>query len=122
MSRKTHSIQFQMTLFGFSLVAAAILIVFLMDQLFLERYYESQKRDALYSAYERLDDAAKRDKITSDEFDAELVKIMSTENVEVVVLDEGSQILKYYAVNAQEMMLRMWDNLLYGSAIPSGNR
>ena len=111
-----------MTLFGFSLVAAAILIVFLMDQLFLERYYESQKRDALYSAYERLDDAAKRDKITSDEFDAELVKIMSTENVEVVVLDEGSQILKYYAVNAQEMMLRMWDNLLYGSAIPSGNR
>ena len=111
-----------MTLFGFSLVAAAILIVFLMDQLFLERYYESQKRDALYSAYERLDDAAKRDKITSDEFDAELVKIMSTENVEVVVLDEGSQILKYYAVNAQEMMLRMWDNLLDGSGIPSGNR
>lgn len=94
------------------LTSLIIGLVIVGNNVFLNRYYIQQKQDALESAYASIDEAAGSNSITSRDFNAELIRISSRDNLGVIVMNEESQAVKYYASDAETMIRRMWDNLL----------
>ncbi len=106
-----RSLRTQLTVLFFALTAGTILMIFLANTFFLEQYYLSEKQNALESAYQSLYEAAQEGTITSSEFDVELLRICSRDNIGVVVMSAESRTVKSYASDTQTMMRRMWDNL-----------
>ncbi|MDO4283835.1 MAG: HAMP domain-containing sensor histidine kinase [Eubacteriales bacterium] len=106
-----HSIRAQFAAVFFLLVLGTILLCLILNNLFLGTYYQNEKQRIFLSAYERLQQAAQEEAITSDSFDVELIQLTNTYNIGVIVMDSNSKTLKCYATDPLEMSRRLWENL-----------
>lgn len=80
------------------LMAGAILLCWLMNTLFLEKYYVSSKIDAIQDAYVTISRAANSDTYSTEAFRQELSDICNKYNLTVCVMDANSQ-LRYSSDN-----------------------
>ena len=96
----------------FLLIAGAILVIWLFQTFFLEKYYLSRKHSALSDAYEQLETAAREDGLSSDAFDVVLQRISSGNDIGLIIMDEESKTVKVYASDPEVMTRRMWENML----------
>ena len=119
--KRRYSIRTELTFVFFLLIAGAIMIIFLANTFFLERYYLKDKQKALDKAYVKLNQAAADNSIRTSKFGVELVQIASKDNIGVIVMDDDSKTIKYYASDAvldrktSTQYMEMWGMLGDGS-------
>lgn len=93
--KKYHSIKRQFAAIFMLVLAGTILLCWLINSFFLERYYISRKMHVLTKAYVTVNETALQGEIDSDDFDVELQKIISKYNIEILILDANTRTLKY---------------------------
>lgn len=93
-----HSIRRQFALIFIGLMAGTVLLCWLMNSIFLERYYISTKTDVIQNAYVTISRAANSDTYSTEAFRQELDNICSMYNISVCVIDSNSQ-TKYISPN-----------------------
>ena len=84
----------------------------LINNVFLERIYSYDKKNALVNMYYSLYGAAASGTLKSDDFDIELLTSTNKDGIGVIVMDTESRTVKSYAQDPDTMEQRMWDNLL----------
>ncbi len=94
----THSIKRQLALIFIGLMAGTILLCWLMNNLFLEKYYIRSKTEVIYEAYDAIRQAANSDTYSTEAFRKELNDICGIYNITVYVMDANSR-LKYASIN-----------------------
>jgi len=65
---KIFSIRIQFALIFITLMASVVLICWLANTLFLEKYYMNEKQKIIYNAYETIQQAANQDSYGTPEF------------------------------------------------------
>lgn len=86
--------------------------VLLMNSTLLEQYYISNKTRAITDAYTSVNEAMNSGDITSDEFNIELMKICEQYNIDVIVSDENSNIVKSSSPDYLYLQKKLWENML----------
>lgn len=111
--RVKHSIRKKITIL-FSVVLLAVLMVcWLANSFFLERYYLSNKKDVLREAYRGLDDASGAESLESDEFIRQFSVICEMNNISLFVMDSSGRV-KIYTTKDYMMMRHRLYNYLFG--------
>ncbi len=93
-----HSIKKQFALIFIILMASVIFLCWLVNTLFLEKYYLSRKTNVLYDAYVSIKKAAENNSYESEEFYQELEGVCSRYDISAFVMDAESE-MKYVAGN-----------------------
>ena len=93
-----HSIRRQFALIFISLMAGTLFLCWLINYIFLERYYISKKTKIIFNAYDTIRQAANSDMYSTEEFRSELDDVCSKYNITVCVMDANSQ-TKYESFN-----------------------
>lgn len=104
--QKKYSIKRQFAGIFVLVLAGTILLCWLINHFFLEKYYMNQKMRVLIEAYKTVNETATSGDITSDAFDVELQRIISKYNIEVLVMDADTRTLKH-SMSDPAFMTRM---------------
>lgn len=95
---RTFSIRVQFALIFISLMVAVVVLCFVVNTLFLEKYYIRKKQNVIYDAYLTISQAAEADSYDTVLFSQKLEEVCRTYNITVCVMDVSSQI-KYVSQN-----------------------
>ena len=112
MERKKISLQAQFTILFFFLIAGLILCTVLLNNVFLDDFYRTNRVTALKNCYQSLTKAVEEGTISSDAYDIELLQISNKDNIGIMIVDADSMTLKSYATDADTMYRRMWERML----------
>lgn len=102
------------TLYGilfFLLMTGTIILGYLINSIFLERYYVSDRKKALVRVYDQLQAAAAEDRLGSEEFDQTLQKSLRRSNVSLLILDSNTNTDKVWSADESVMQERLYANL-----------
>ena len=91
------------------LMASLVFLCWLVNTLFLEKYYLSSKTKVIYSAYLSIKSAAENNSYDSEEFQQELEAVCSKSSISAFVMDAESE-MKYVSTNGGERL----EMMLYG--------
>ena len=97
------SIRRQFALIFIGLMSGTILLCWLMNSLFLGKYYLKTKTKVIYDAYDTIRQAANSDSYSSDAFQEELNEICSKYNITVCIMDSNSQ-TKFVSRNGGQLL------------------
>lgn len=86
-----HSIRRQFATIFIALMAATILLCWVLNTTLLEKYYIENKKDVLLSAYKSMNDASNAGNMSSEEFQIEVQKISGIYNISILVINANSQ-------------------------------
>ena len=101
-------------LFGilfFLLMIGTILLSCLFNSIFLERYYVSDRKNALIRVYTDLQNASVKDLLQSDDFDISLRQSLRQGNVSLLVMDSGTRKVKVWSADESVMEDRLYANI-----------
>ena len=93
-----HSIRRQFSLIFIGLMTGVILICLLVNNLFLERYYQHSKEQIIFEAYESIQKAAGSDSYGSIRFQKDLESVCRSFDISICIMDVQSNI-KYVSAN-----------------------
>lgn len=108
-----RSIRLQFALIFIGLMAGTILLCWMINTLFLEKYYIRSKTEVIYEAYEVICQAAGSDSYSSEKFVRELDDVCSVANITVLVMDANSQ-LRYESVNGGRELEALLISYIFG--------
>lgn len=103
--KNKHSIKRQFAAIFIALMAGTILLCWLLNTIFLEKYYVQNKEDDLKNAYNRISVAADKGVLSSTEFHNEFQNICATYNMNIIVMDAESKLV-LSSVNDYKRMIR----------------
>jgi len=86
-----HSIRRQFATIFITLMAATIVMCWLLNTTLLEKYYIENKKDVLLSAYQSINDASNAGNTSSEQFQIEVQKISGIYNINILVINADSQ-------------------------------
>lgn len=86
-----HSIRRQFATIFITLMAATILLCWLLNTTLLEKYYVENKKDVLLSAYQSINEASNAGNTSSEQFQIEVQKISGIYNINILVINADSQ-------------------------------
>lgn len=95
------------------LMTSTIFLCWFVNNTFLERYYVSNKQNALLKAYHVVNEAGNQGGFASDDFKMQIQKIVSTDNISVLVIDSSGEIL-LTSVNDAEILQSQLLNNIFG--------
>ena len=84
-----HSIRRQFATIFITLMAATIVMCWLLNTTLLEKYYIENKKDVLLSAYRSINDASNAGNTSSEQFQIEVQKISGIYNINILVINAG---------------------------------
>ncbi len=106
------SLKRQITIVFVAIMTLTIGLCWLINNVFLERFYTHNKENTLLSVYNSMKSACEDDTFSSDEFDLTLQKYSGTHNVSIVIISSGLEPLKIYANEPQEkLFMELTENL-----------
>lgn len=94
-----------------TLMAGTILLCLLLNNTFLEKFYIRDKQKSLLNAYQKINSAADKGNIDTDEFEQELQILCSRYNMDVLVVDVDSKTVKFIGKDPELSRMQLWDNL-----------
>ena len=97
-----------------TLITGTILLCLLANSTLLEKYYINNKKNALVKAYASINAASSAGDITSELYDIELQKIRDKYNINVLVLDSDSKMVKTTMVDQEFAIKHLLNNIFYG--------
>ncbi|MCM1182795.1 MAG: HAMP domain-containing histidine kinase [Roseburia sp.] len=105
-----YSIKQQIAFIFIAVMSGTIILCWIINHSFLEKYYITNKTDAIYDAYASINKATVNGDITSSEYDLELRKICDMYNISVLVIDAQSNTVKASSRDSERLMRRLYDN------------
>ena len=96
------------------LITGTILLCLLANSTLLEKYYINDKKNALIKAYTSINEASSAGDIKSELYDIELQKIHDKYNINVLVLDSDSKMVKTTMVDQEFAIKHLLNNIFYG--------
>ena len=105
----THSVSRQFTGVFSALMAGTIFLCWILNSVFLEDFYINDKKDNILYAYEVINRAAKDNQMNTEEFDLRLQGLCNRYNLDVLVLDVNSQMVKYAGNDPEATKRQLWD-------------
>lgn len=106
-----HSIKTQIAIIFSCIMAGTVGVCWFVNNFFLDDYYLHQKKQALLSAYEKINFAVNNGNIDSEDFDIELRGICDMYNIGVIVLDAQSNTLKSSSRNTDSLIRSLYDHI-----------
>ena len=97
-----------------TLVFGLVAGVFILNNTLLEQYYIKNKKLAIVDAYNSINTAMNTGDIKSEDFDIRLVKVCERYNIDVVVVDENSKMVKSSSPDYLYLQKQLWSNMLGG--------
>lgn len=95
------------------IVALGCLLI--SNTLFLEQYYINDKQNNILEAYVTINDASNEGTLLSDEFDVQLEKLGDRYNLNILVVNVDSNVIKSVGNDAERTMLQLWNHLFLTS-------
>jgi len=112
MHRKTkYSISKQFSRIFVLLMFGTILLCWFLNNTFLEDFYINNKKNDLLTMYDSLNNAANDDVLITDEYGITLQNLCSRYNVDVLVLDVDSQMVRFAGSDLESTRLQLLDYL-----------
>lgn len=105
------SLRLLFSILFFVLMTGTILLGFLINTVFLERYYVADRKSTLIRVYNGLQEASQQDLLDEDEFDIELQKSLSRSNVSLLIVDSNTHADKVWSAEETVMEERLYANL-----------
>ncbi|MDE7428209.1 MAG: two-component sensor histidine kinase, partial [Lachnospiraceae bacterium] len=109
-----YSMKRQFAFLFITLITGTILLCLILNSTLLGTYYLNKKKNALVSAYYSINAASNAGDITSEEYDIELKKICEKYNIQVLVADRESEVLKYSMNDPHTVLKRLLGNIFLG--------
>lgn len=109
-----YSMKRQFAFLFITLITGTILLCLFLNSTLLGRYYLNKKQNALVSAYHSINEASNAGDIATEEYDIELKKICEKYNIQVLVADGKSEVVKYSMNNPQVVLKQLFDNIFLG--------
>ncbi len=109
-----YSMKRQFVFIFVMLITGTILLCLLANSTLLEKYYINNKKNALIKAYGSINEASSAGDITSELYDIELQKIRDKYNINVLVLDSDSRMIKATMVDQEFAIKHLLNNIFYG--------
>ena len=109
-----YSMKRQFVFIFITLITGTILLCLLANSTLLEKYYINNKKNALVKAYASINAASSAGDITSELYDIELQKIRDKYNINVLVLDSDSKMVKTTMVDQEFAIKHLLNNIFYG--------
>jgi hypothetical protein len=88
-----------------------ILLSFLVNTLFLERYYLEDRKRALIGVYDELQEASVLQLLTTDDFDVSLRESLRQGNMSLLVMDSNTSTVKVWSADEMLMEERLYANI-----------
>lgn len=107
---KKHSIKQEIALIFITVIAGTIILCWVINNSFLEKFYIQNKKNAIKDAYYRMNEVLANGDITSEEYDLELRKTCDMYNIGLLVIDAASNTVKSNTRDADKLMRRLYDN------------
>lgn len=92
-----------------SLIALTVIAAILINTFFLERYYTGKKTETIEIAYDTIATASENDEIDSADFDLEIERASSNDNIAYMILSSDGTIVKTSANNSDDLKDRFFD-------------
>ncbi|WP_026507245.1 sensor histidine kinase [Butyrivibrio sp. MC2013] len=94
------------------LIIAMVGGILLLNSTLLEKYYTADKTKVLKRAYFSVEEAVSNGDVRSDDFNIELMKICESYNIDVIVVDADSNVVKSSSPDYRYLQKKLWSNLL----------
>ena len=98
------------------LMIGTILLCWFINNTFLERYYLSNKQEALLEVYSVMNQASNEDNINSEEFDIEFQRICGKNNINYILMDVESRTLKTSTHDFETLQRQLLNNVFMQNA------
>lgn len=97
------------------LVAGTILLCWLLNTVFLERYYVLNKQKVLEDGFDVMDAASASGKLEDSDFDVTFDNLCANGNINVLIIGSDSTIVRASANDPQKMLMEFQD-IIFGGA------
>ncbi len=105
------SIKHMYSLIFIAVFALAMFMLFAANNLLLKRFYLKNKQTEIISAYESINAAEAVNAFDTDEYDDEIVHICEKYSLDLLVMDNDSQMVKFTGKDADMLKMRLWDKI-----------
>ena len=96
------------------MMAATVIFTWLINSIFLDDYYLTEKQKNLIQVYETLNKAEKAGQLDSEDFyNVTLENLCSRFNINGLVIDIRTQKVKSFGTDEKQSRRQLWDNLLF---------
>ena len=109
-----YSMKRQFVFIFILLLTSTILLCLLANSTLLEKYYINNKKTVLIKSYASINAASNAGDITSELYDIELQKIRDKYNINVLVLDSDSKMVKTTMIDQEFAIKHLLNNIFYG--------
>lgn len=110
-----YSLTRQFTAVMIALVAGTVFLCWILNTIFLGRFYTWNKAKILSKSYQKVDAAALAGSLDSEEFDIEFERLCANGNLMMMIINADHMIV-HSSVNDNETMLSRFMDVLFSSA------
>ena len=110
--KRRRSISRQFTSIFLLLMLGTILLCWFLNSTFLDDFYFRNKKTDLMKIYQSLNQASQKGTLISEDYGYELQNLCARYNMDVLVLDMESRMLRFAGTDLETTRLQLWDNLL----------
>jgi len=111
--KSKYTIATQFTLLAGGLLVGIIVLFFVVNGTFLQKFYVKKKEEALRGAYAKVEQASQKATLTSEEFEEEIEHICEIYAIEIIIVDIDSKTVMYKCANQQELRMALWDKVFF---------
>ena len=112
MKNQQHSINLQIIGFMVASLTVVILLVWLMNTLFLGRFYLSYKTSSMEDAFHTLNGAAEDGLLYEDSYSDQIQKLCSNENLSLMIIASDGTVIMQSQNESRAMMEQLFDLML----------
>lgn len=96
------------------LVAGTVILCWVLNTVFLEKYYVINKRSMLEDGFYVIDEASATGELKSSDFDVTFDNLCANSNITVLIIDSDRTIVRSSMNNSQKILLEFMD-IIFGS-------
>ncbi|HKM34100.1 MAG TPA: HAMP domain-containing sensor histidine kinase [Lachnospiraceae bacterium] len=111
MKKLNYSIKKQLAFVFICLMTVTLLLCWIINNIFLQRYYEGNREKAILETYHLIDKATGYDRLLSEDFLIQLEKISGRYNIMGVVQDLNGIIVGTFGNDVEMLKGLLWDRL-----------
>lgn len=110
--KRTYSIKTQYILVTVGILSIALVMIYIFNAVFLDKYYRHNRVNALKKAYEDLTNTGLDKESFTEELSIEIQRFCEKYDVSMIILDEESQTLLSSSNEPEDMVRGFWRELL----------
>ena len=121
--KKRVSIKYQIALISVILITLTLISCWLINNIFLDKFYQMSKTDKLMDVYGLVDTAIDEDSLSDENFIYSLKKLSDSENISVFLVDQGFQLVLTTENIDNMTMFQLSEAIynMYGDVIENSN-